>query len=336
MPRALALYSGGLDSALAILIVLRQGVEVNAVSFLTRVGCGVSEGSASHKKLLATAAKFGFGVTIVDLSEAIMEVIRNPRFGYGKRMNPCLDCKITMLRKAREMMPVTAADFIVTGEVLGQRPMSQRRDTFPKIDRESGLAGYILRPLSARLLAPTVAEQQDWVDREKLYGFHGRSRRPQMDLARELGLTDYPQPAGGCLLTDPIYAFRLGDFLSYTSEPTMEDLRLLRVGRHFRASDGSRIVVGRDDGENGALAALGGEADILLRVEGYGSPLTLIRGRASEEAVALAASLCARYSDAKGLPRVAVSATAAGGSYVLNAAPAAQDVVEAHRIEPKP
>lgn len=335
MPKALALYSGGLDSTLAILVILQQRIEVSAVSFLTRIGCGVAEGSAGHEGLLATAQRFGFRVDLIDLSETFMDVVKNPRFGYGKRMNPCLDCKITMLRKAKKIMEADGADFIVTGEVLGQRPMSQRRDTFPKIDKESGLVGYVLRPLSAKLLKPTVPEQQGWVDRDKLYGFHGRSRKPQMALAQDLGLTEYPQPAGGCLLTDPVYAFRLRELLSYTPEPTPEELILLQVGRHFRAPDDCRIVVGRDEGENDALAALRAEGDILLRVEGYGSPLTVVRGRASEEAVALAAAICARYSDARGLPLIGVSVETAAGSYVLNVAPASQEVIEDRRIQPK-
>jgi hypothetical protein len=213
--------------------------------------------------------------------------------------------------------------------------MSQRRDTFPKIDKESGLAGYILRPLSAKLLKPTIPEEQGWVEREKLHGFHGRSRKPQMALAQELGLAEYPQPAGGCLLTDPVYAFRLRELLSHTPEPTQEELTLLRLGRHFRASDDCRIIVGRDERENDALAAVRDEGDVLLRVEGYGSPLTMVRGRASEEAVALAAALCARYSDARGLPLVGVSVTQSGDCHVLNVAPASQDIIERYRLQPK-
>ncbi len=335
MPKALALYSGGLDSTLAILVIRRQGVEVSAVSFLTSIGCGVARGSSGYERLLATAGRFGIRVNLIDLSETLMEVVKNPRFGYGKRMNPCLDCKITMLRKAKKIMEAEGAGFIVTGEVLGQRPMSQRRDTFPKIDKESGLVGYVLRPLSAKLLRPTVPEEQGWVDRDNLYGFHGRSRKPQMALAQDLGLTEYPQPAGGCLLTDPVYAFRLRELLAHIPEPTEEELTLLQIGRHFRASDDCRIIVGRDEGENDALAALRAEGDILLRVEGYGSPLTVVRGRSSEEAVALAAAICARYSDARSLPLVGVSVQTAAGSYVLSVTPASQEVIEDRRIQPK-
>ncbi|HEX8948665.1 MAG TPA: 7-cyano-7-deazaguanine synthase, partial [Dissulfurispiraceae bacterium] len=183
MAKAIALYSGGLDSTLAILVAMRQGIEVTAVTFLTHFGCDISDKSSCSKDPFAASAKFGFEVKLCHLAEKFVEIVKRPKFGHGKNMNPCIDCRILMLKEAKELMAMRGAHFIVTGEVLGQRPMSQRRDTFPRIDREAGLEGYILRPLSAKLLKPTIAEQSGLVDRERLYGFHGRSRKPQMALA---------------------------------------------------------------------------------------------------------------------------------------------------------
>lgn len=334
MARALALYSGGLDSILAVLVVMRQGVEVTALSFLTRIGCGISDRAPARGKLIATAERFGFTLRLVDLSEKFMAVVRKPAHGYGKNMNPCLDCKILMLREARQIVEDEGFDFVITGEVLYQRPMSQRRDTFPLIEREAGLQGRILRPLSARLLKPARCEQEGLIDRESLYGFSGRSRKPQMALAGELGLTDYPQPAGGCLLTDPLYSHRLRELFSHTPEPSSQDLSLLRVGRHFRISGDCKVIVGRDEGENAAIEEMAGEEDTLLFVPGHGSPLTLLRGRCPEEVLPLAAALCARYSDAKRLPAVDVTLRKKGETLTLRVEPASEALSAGYRIHP--
>ena len=200
-----------------------------------------------------------------------------------------------------------AADFIITGEVIGQRPMSQKKDMLYHIDREAGVTDFVLRPLSAKLLKITAPEQRGLINRKMFYDFSGRSRKPQIALAREFGLEDYPLPAGGCLLTEPNYAYRLKDLMAFNSSPSMRDIDLLRIGRHFRFSPSCKIVIGRDKVENEIIESLAADTDCLLWVEGYGSPLTLVTAEITDEVLRIAASLCARYSDAKGLPSVNVS-----------------------------
>jgi hypothetical protein len=232
-------------------------------------------------------------------------------------------------------MEMTGGDFIVTGEVLGQRPMSQRRDTLNIVDREAGLKGYVLRPLSARLLNETVPERQGLVKREMLCNFSGRSRKPQMALARELGLTDYPAPAGGCLLTEPNYSYRLRELLERNPDPSLNELHLLRVGRHFRLSDTCKAIVGRDERENGVIESYADKESWVMHVEGVGSPVLLLTGKGAEEFVAPAASLCARYSDAKHLDEVEVTVTRgrdpAGVKMIVT--PAGRQLIEDYMIE---
>ncbi len=333
MPKAIALFSGGLDSTLAILVMLRQGIEVTAITFLNHFGCDISDKSSCSKDPFSAAEKFGFEVKLSHLSEKFLNIVKNPKHGHGKNMNPCIDCRILMLKEAREFMNLTGANFIITGEVLGQRPMSQRKNTFPLIDKEAGVKGYVLRPLSAKFLDMTIPEQMGIVNREMLYDFNGRSRKPQIALAKEFGLTDYPAPAGGCLLTEPNYAFRLRELLKYNSDPEFKDINLLRIGRHFRFSPDCKIIVGRHKEENGMLLSLADAEDYILRVEGFGSPVTLVVGKATNEALVLAASLCARYSDAKHLPEVDVAVSLENERFYLKVQPARSEIIELLRIE---
>ena len=333
--RAVALYSGGLDSTLAILTVLRQGIEVKAVTFLNHFGCDISDKSSCSKDPFSAAEKFGFEVKLCHLADKFIRIVKDPKFGHGKNMNPCIDCRILMLREAREFMDMTGAEFLITGEVLGQRPMSQRRDALDIIDREAGLRGLILRPLCAKLLKPTVMEEEGTVNRDLLYGFSGRSRKPQMALAADFGLTDYPAPAGGCLLTEPNYSFRLRELLDHEADPSLEDLALLRLGRHFRVSHGCKIIVGRNRSENEAMLSLGAGKSAYLRVEAHASPVVLMQGRATEEIIRIAASLCARYSDARHLDAVDVKVNDRGSSFTLRAGPANEDLIEQYKIEKK-
>ncbi|TAN40612.1 MAG: DUF814 domain-containing protein [Nitrospirae bacterium] len=335
MPKAIALYSGGLDSTLAILVAMKQGIEVTAVTFLNHFGCDISDKSSCSKDPFSAAEKFGFTVKLCHLADKFIDIVKNPKFGHGKNMNPCIDCRILMLKEVKEFMLMTGADFIITGEVLYQRPMSQRRDTFPKIDREAGLKGYVLRPLSAKHLPLTIAEQTGLVDRERLYGFHGRSRKPQIALAKELGLTEYPAPAGGCLLTDPLYSYRLHELLEHNETPSIKDINLLRLGRHFRLPSGLKIVVGRDEKENETLQSLRDTGDVLLWVEGVGSPITIICGGAEEDEIKTAAAFCARYSDAKKQPSVEVTVEKNTGNTTVNAVPANNTVLEQYRVVQK-
>jgi tRNA U34 2-thiouridine synthase MnmA/TrmU len=329
--KAIALLSGGLDSTLAVLLLRRQDIEVTAVTFLMHFGCDMSDSSSCSSDSSSDAARYGFTVKLCHLGDKFTEIVKNPKYGHGRNMNPCIDCRILMLREARALMEMTGADFVSTGEVLGQRPMSQRRDTFPVIDREAGLEGYVLRPLSAKLMKPTVAELRGLVNRELLRDFSGRSRKPQMALAREFGLEEYPPPAGGCLLTDPIFSYRLRELLAHVPDPTVKDLHLLRVGRHFRLPSGRLVVVGRNEAENNALQAIA-ERDVHLWVEGYGSPLTVLGADASEDDIMTAAALCARYSSARRLPEVEVTIERNGQIRTVTLPPASDDVIDSLRI----
>jgi tRNA U34 2-thiouridine synthase MnmA/TrmU len=335
MAKAIALYSGGLDSTLAILVMLRQGIEVTALTFLTHFGCDISDRSSCSKNPFKAADQFGFTIKLCHLADKFIEIVKNPKFGHGKNMNPCIDCRILMLCEAKEFMKLKGADFIITGEVLGQRPMSQRREILPLIDREAGLEGYVLRPLTALNLKPTIPEERGLVKRELLYGFKGRSRKPQMALAEEFGLRDYPSPAGGCLLTDPIYSYRLRELLSYNPDPSVKEINLLRLGRHFRLSPQCKAIVGRDEEENAAIESLAERGNYLLKVIGYGSPTTLLTGRITERDIELGASLCARYSDGKQMTElmVKINALFSNGDRYLSIRPATLKEVESLRIK---
>jgi hypothetical protein len=303
-PKAIALLSGGLDSTLAVRLILDQGIEVEALNFVTPF-CNCNRGgegcAARH-----VADEFDIPCKTIAVTDEFFQVIKHPRYGRGSGMNPCLDCRILMFSRARERMEEISAAFVFTGEVLGQRPMSQHRRAMRTIERESGLDGRLLRPLSARLLEPTVPEREGLVDREKLLALQGRSRGPQIALAKEHGITDYPCPAGGCLLTDPGFARRMRDLIRSRPDFDLNDVNLLRVGRHFRLSPGVKVVVGRNEGENRRLQHLVRRGDFLFEVKGCGSPMTLLRGDAGSddghptEEVRLAAAITARYSDASG------------------------------------
>jgi hypothetical protein len=335
MTKAIALYSGGLDSTLAILTVMKQGIEVKAVTFLNHFGCDISDRSSCSKNPFSAAEQFGFEVKLCHLSGKFINIVKNPKFGHGKNMNPCMDCRILMLREAKEFMEMVGADFIITGEVIGQRPMSQRRDALDIIDRETGMRGHILRPLSAKLLKPTIPEQEGLVDRDMLFGFGGRSRKPQMALAAEFGLTDYPAPASGCLLTEPNYSYRLSELLAYDRDPSLDDLNLLRLGRHFRLSAGCKVIVGRDERENNAILSLLGNNGPFLTVEAQASPITVIRGDADDRELRLAAALCARYSDAKLLPEVDVKVWNRDSGSMVTVMPADKAIIDRYKIERK-
>jgi len=333
MAKAVALCSGGLDSTLAILAILKQGIEVHALKFITPFDCHTQGGKSEKGDPASLAEKFGFSLIFCTLDTQFLDIVKTPRHGYGKNMNPCIDCRILMLREANKIMETIGADFLVTGEVLGQRPMSQRKDMLYHIDKETGLKDLVVRPLSARLLRTTIPEARGIVQREMLYGFSGRSRKPQIALAAEYGLKGYPSPAGGCLLTDPIYAHRLKDLLVHTPSPSLRDIALLKTGRHFRFSPACKIVIGRDKSENTEIDSLRTAADFILRVEGYGSPLALVRGQVSDAALTVAASLCARYSDAKNAEEVLVSVFHRDNVSSLRATPAGNMALEAYRIE---
>ncbi len=261
--------------------------------------------SCTPKELSCSAARtavdqLGIDLEVVNATDEFLTVVANPKHGRGSGMNPCLDCRIMMFRKARKYMEEIGASFVVTGEVLGQRPMSQRLDAMQLIDRESGLTGYVVRPLSAGLLEPTIPENEGWIDREKLLSVSGRSRRPQMALAEGMGLRDYPCPAGGCLLTDPIFAQGLRDLLEHDGELRREEVSVLKLGRHFRLSPKAKAVVGRDAQENHKLGNKLRNGDHALEIGGQPGPLTMVRGDVGEAELAVAASITSRYGKSGG------------------------------------
>ncbi len=296
MIKAIALLSGGLDSILATKLILEQGIDVEAVNFLT-VFCTCTARGKTCLASKSAADKLGIKLRVFEVSKEYFEIIKNPKYGYGSNMNPCLDCRIFMFKKAGQYMKEQGASFLLTGEVLGERPMSQRRDAMNIIERDSGLKGLILRPLSARLLEPTIPEKDGLVDREKLLAIGGRSRKPQMQLAVQLGINDYPCPAGGCLLTDPGFARRMRDLMKHSPNFTINDVQLLKIGRYFRLGPNSKLIVGRDEEENTKLLALAKEDDLCVGPVSIPGPIGIGRGCFNNDHLNLAARILARYSD---------------------------------------
>ncbi|MFZ2070947.1 MAG: hypothetical protein WAV32_05020 [Halobacteriota archaeon] len=290
--KALALLSGGLDSILALKLVLDQGIEVVALNFILPFETEKGDYAC------AIANRFGLPLVRIEAGDEYLDIIRNPRYGYGSGMNPCIDCRIYMLREAKRIAKEVGALFIVTGDVPGERPMSQHRNALKQEEKESELEGMIVRPLSAKLMPETIPEQKGWVDRSKLLAISGRSRKPQIALAEKFGLQDeYPTPAGGCRLTDKEFASKVRDLFAHKEKVAMRDALLLQIGRHFRV-ESSKIIVGRNETENQLLLDLKGFDDYVFEVPGYGSPITILEGTKSKEAVEIAAMLTARYCDA--------------------------------------
>ncbi|MBN2288334.1 MAG: hypothetical protein JXQ83_03305 [Candidatus Glassbacteria bacterium] len=322
------MLSGGLDSSLAVKIVADQGIDVVGVNYNTgfcltdhrrrMAGLGRPQNSGPlRNEALRAGAQWRIPVEIVDISGEYLSIFTEPKHGYGSAVNPCIDCRIFMLRKTRRMMEDLGASFIVTGEVLGQRPMTQMPWTLKLIERESGCGRLILRPLSAKLLPPTLAEEKGWVDREKLYDFQGRSRKPQMALAGRLGLTDYPQPAGGCcFLTDKNYARRVRDLFEHSGKESLSAAQVLRlkVGRHFRLNSRAKAIVGRNEGENLFLKD-NAEGTFVLDCPEVPGPLTLVEGKPLPEDVELAAGIAARYSDGREREQVKIEVASPDGGH---------------------
>jgi tRNA-specific 2-thiouridylase len=330
--KAVALISGGLDSLLAARVMLDQGIHVEGINFFTGF-CVEGHTHAIRKKdkarpkrnnALWSAEQLGIKLHIIDIVEEYKDVLLNPKHGYGSNMNPCLDCKIFMVHKAQEWAEQHGFDFIITGEVVGQRPMSQRKDTMPVVARESGAQDRLLRPLCAKNLPPTLPEREGWVDRERLYGFSGRNRKPQMALAAEFGFEDYASPAGGCcFLTDEAYSRKLVDLWQGRGkrEYEMDDIMLLKVGRHIRPAPHYKLIVSREDGENNFL--LGYRKQFIhLFATSHPGPLVLLDGEPGEADLELAARITARYSQGKMAEAVTVEIHFPGGeSRTLEVAP---------------
>ena len=292
--KAIVLLSGGLDSILAAKLMLEQGIEIELVNY--RIAFAICGGNYDKEGPAAKAAKtLGLPLKTIDITAEYLEVLKDPKHGYGANINPCIDCKIFMLKKAKERMKETGASFLVTGEVLGERPMSQRRDALNIIERDAGVKGLLLRPLSAKLLPQTIPEKEGLVDRDKLLDIRGRSRKPQIALAKKFGITEYPSPAGGCLLTDPGFAKRVKDLMAH-DELNLENLKLLSIGRHFRLSEDTKLIVGRDKEENDILQSLTGPGDIIFKLKDREGPFSILRGKKDKDMVSLAASIAAYHT----------------------------------------
>ncbi len=304
---ALGLFSGGLDSMLAARLLTDQGIHVELITFVTPF--------FGAQRARASAQLLGLPLREVDFTDKYLPLLHAPPHGFGKGHNPCIDCHILMLAEAGAVMQEEGFHFLFSGEVLGQRPMSQHRRALDLVARGSGYPDLVLRPLSAKLLPPTRPEREGWVDRERLLDLSGRGRKRQMALAAQFGITAYPSPAGGCLLTDLGYAGRLKELLGHQESVTRQDLELLQWGRHFRLPQGPKAVVGRTQRENEALAALARDGDLILKVKQVPGPLVLVPGGAGPEAARQAASLAAAYSDAR--PGTAVTVLAEGAGEVL-------------------
>lgn len=334
--KAVALISGGLDSMLAAKAILEQGVHVEGINFFTGF-CVEGHTHAIRAKdrkrpkrnnALWVAEQLGIKLHIVDVSEPYKDVVLNPRHGYGQNLNPCLDCKGFMVGRAHAWMQEHDFDFIITGEVIGQRPKSQRRDTMPVIQRESGAGDRLVRPLCAQLLPPTLPEREGWIDRERLFDWSGRSRKPQMAQAEAWGFEDYAQPAGGCcFLTDPQYSSKLADLWSARGrrDYELDDIMLLKIGRHIRPRENFKLIVGREEGENNFLEGYRKQFTHLRTVSHKG-PLVLIDGETGDADLQLAARIAARYSQGRTAAEVSVEVHGRDGSArTLQVAPLAPD-----------
>jgi tRNA U34 2-thiouridine synthase MnmA/TrmU len=293
--KAISLLSGGLDSILATELIRRQGIEVITFNVKTPFGIPKKDGSSEAAQ---AAEQLKVPLKVLCVEQDYLRMLRNPKHGYGKNLNPCVDCKIFILKKAKKYAKEIGADFLFTGEVLGERPMSQHGPALKTIAQEAGLKGKLLRPLSAKLLAETVAEKKGLVDRNKLLSIQGRSRKPQFELAKEFGITTFPSPAGGCLLTCEEYSKKLRDLFDNKKRISMTDIGILRVGRHFRIGK-NKIVVGRNELENKFLTANKMPRDFFFELSEIVGPTTLLQGPKTKLAIETAAKLTASYSDAK-------------------------------------
>ncbi len=303
--KAIGLISGGLDSILAVKIILDCGIEVYGLNFVSPF-CTCTKKGCRHQAT-KVAQEFGFPLRVIHLREEYIQMVKNPKYGYGKNLNPCIDCRILLFSKAKRIMEEEKASFVFSGEVLGERPMSQNLLAMRIIERESGLEGLLLRPLSAKLLPPTKPEITGIVDRERLLAIKGRSRRPQMALAERFGIKEYPTPAGGCLLTNKEFAAKVRDAFNF-GEDSPRDMEILKIGRHFRLKSGAKVIVGRNEQENEVLLSLinGIKEVVVLRVEDSPGPITILyKGRDSSDGK-IAAAILARYSDVKDREEVAV------------------------------
>lgn len=301
--KAIVLFSGGLDSLLAMRMIKDSGVSLFAVNFVSPFcQCNRKDGCSA----VAHLKKAGIDYRVVSMKDEYLDIVINPKFGRGSNMNPCIDCRILMFKKAKEIMREVGADFIITGEVLGQRPMSQHGRQLKLIEKVTGLSGFILRPLSAKLLPKTTPEKKGWVKKEILLNLSGRIRSPQIKMAEDLNINDYPCPSGGCLLTDPGFSRRIKDLMKY-SKLTIREVEFLKAGRHFRITDELKLIVGRNEKENQYLLDLAKGKDVCFAPKDVAGPIAVARGIGGNKALErICASIVSRYSDGDGNDALAI------------------------------
>ena len=319
-----ALLSGGLDSQLAVKMMQKQGFKVSAVAIKTPFcdfDCGRGCGSEIHGR----AEELGVDLKTVYLGDEYIEMLKNPKHGFGAGMNPCIDCRTMMFEAAKKHMKEIDAEFIISGEVVGQRPMSQHRPALKTIERDSDLEGKIVRPLSAALLPPTDPEKDGLIKREDLGRIRGRTRRGQLAMAKKFGIRDPPNAGGGCLLTDPAFGKRAIDLFSHTETPTVNDIDLLKVGRHFRLDKDSKFVVGRNHEENEIIKALALPGDMILEAKEQMGPTSMVRGKNPDRHTEFAASVTLRYSDAPDGRKCGVSVRIGDGHHTVEAGCASEE-----------
>jgi tRNA U34 2-thiouridine synthase MnmA/TrmU len=337
--KAVVLISGGLDSMLAAKMIMEQGIEVEGLNFYTGF-ChsghtsairNQKKGKTPRNDALWVCEQLGIPLHIEDIVEPYKEVLLNPKYGYGQNLNPCLDCKIFMVKKAHEWMVANGFDFIVTGEVVGQRPKSQRKETMPVVESRASVQGLLVRPLCAKHLPPTIPEEKGWLERDKLLDFHGRNRKPQMALAKQFDFNEYAQPAGGCcVLTDENYSRRLEDMWAHRGhrDYDMDDIIILKAGRHIRPKANYKLIVGRDESENNFLRGYK-KVFTHLYTPKHAGPLVLIDGKPSFEDLTLAARICARYSGGKNEKQVEIEInTCQGETHQIQVAPITPDEMD--------
>lgn len=316
MVKAIALFSGGLDSILAAELIRRQNIEVSCLTFVTPF--------FTAQKARNIIRQISLPLFVEDITVEHLKMLKSPRYGYGKNMNPCIDCHTLMLHIAGKKMEETGSHFIITGEVLGQRPMSQNKQSLYVVAKNSGYADYILRPLSAKLLTPVKAERENLVDRSQLLSIQGRGRKEQLNLAAAFGITNIAPPAGGCLLTDPIFSRRLRDLFLYDGDHNIRDIELLRYGRHLRINQDLKVIVGRNKADNETLSKMATADDMVLNMINFPGPFVLVP-YGNEAHKAIAASLCVRYSDAPDNTDAEVLCSHGNRSEVITSSAAAKE-----------
>ncbi|MBN1902281.1 hypothetical protein JW926_13230 [Candidatus Sumerlaeota bacterium] len=331
--KAIGLISGGLDSVLAAKLIMDQGVEVTGIHLITPFSSRSSKGADEETIVQKQAESLGFQYYPLYLGEEYIDLVKNPKWGYGSCMNPCIDCHIFFLQKAAELMKEEKAQFVFTGDVLEQRPMSQKRTMLQMIEKRSGLEGLLLRPLTALRLDPTTPEKMGMVDRTLLLGIAGRSRKIQFDLAARYGIRDFQTPAGGCLLAEPGFSARLKDLFDHDISD-VNSVETLKIGRHFRLEPEVKLIVGRNERDNMILAHLAQDADILLETEEGSSPLCILRGVISEKTLDTAAAITRRYSKGRNNPKGVVLARHCDSGEIIRLVPEtiSESVIEILRI----